>query len=53
MDASYSVIICYYSNFGDHKIVKEKDDGIIELGFGIFLMLLIGGSYWFLSDEIF
>ncbi len=29
------------------KIVKEKDDGIIELGFGIFLMLLIGGSYWF------
>lgn len=29
------------------KIAKEKDDGITELGFGIFLVLLIGGSYWF------
>lgn len=29
------------------KIIKEEADGAVELGFGIFLILLIGGSYWF------
>lgn len=29
------------------KIAREEGEGASSLGFGIFLLFLIGGSYWF------
>ena len=29
------------------KIFREEPDGTVALSFGIFLILLIGGAYWF------
>lgn len=32
---------------GISKIIKEEKDGSVAIGLGVFLLVLIGGAYWF------
>lgn len=32
---------------GMNKLLRNEDDGFVALGFGIFLLVLIGLAYWF------